>query len=81
MLSRLMPANWPRAAARETGRSVIGDRAPARHRAAATLPKPVRPAELLAAIDRVVASHGTSGPGPPDAGHVAGLLDPGVRTR
>ena len=39
---------------------------------------PLRHAELLAAIDRVIASHGTSRAAPPDAGHHPDLLDPVV---
>ena len=42
------------------------------------LPKPVRNAELLTTIDRVVASHGDPRPAPADAGHHPDLLDPVV---
>ena len=42
------------------------------------LPKPVRHAELLAAIDRVIASHGTCRAAPPDAKDHPDLLDPAV---
>jgi CheY-like chemotaxis protein len=40
------------------------------------LAKPVRTAELLAAIDRVVATHGVSRPVQPGAGDQTSLLDP-----
>jgi len=40
------------------------------------LSKPVRAAELVATIDRVVSARGVSRPAPPDAGDRASLLDP-----
>jgi two-component system sensor histidine kinase/response regulator len=42
------------------------------------LAKPVRTAELFAAIDRVVSAHGVSRPAQPDAGDRTSLLDPVV---
>jgi PAS domain S-box-containing protein len=42
------------------------------------LAKPVRAAELFAAIDQVVAGEGVPRPGEPDAGAPGGLLDPAV---
>jgi CheY-like chemotaxis protein len=42
------------------------------------LSKPVRAAELFAAMDRVVSGHGVARPAPVDAGEGTSLLDPGV---